>query len=827
MTVRSHKEDPEDIPLSKFFIAYRTTALPPNAIITHIRIPLPPPDVREVTKAYKQAKRKDDDIAIVTAGFSVRLNEDGTIQGIRLAYGGMAPMPILAKKTMAALVGKTWFQTEALGLALESLGEDFDLSFGVPGGMAWYRKTLAMSLFFRFWHEVAADLGLGSVSADLVHEIHRDISSGTRDNYNPSEQRIVGKQIPHLSALKQCTGEAEYLDDMPSQSRELFGGFVLSTRAHAKLIEVDWEPALSLPGVIGYVDKNSVPKDINVWGSVIKDEPFFAVDEVLSHGQIIGMVYAETSLQAQAAAKAVRIVYEDLPVVLTIDEAISQKSFFKHGRELRKGAAKEGRMDDAFASCDRIFEGITRMGGQEHFYLETNTSMVIPHVEDGSMEVWSSTQNTMETQEFVSHVTGVPSNRINAKVKRMGGAFGGKESRSVPIACILAIAAKKEKRPMRSMLNRDEDMMTSGQRHPVQSRWKIGTTHDGKLLALDIDVYNNAGYSQDMSGAVMDRCCTHLDNCYNIPDVWVRGHVCRTNTHSNTAFRGFGGPQAMYIAESYMYAVAEGLNMDVDVLRRKNLYSQGDRTPFLQEIDEDWHIPTMLNQLSKKIGYDARKDRIINFNAGHQWRKRGISMVPCKFGISFATAIHLNQAAAEVKIYADGSILLNHGGTEMGQGLYTKMCQVAAQELSTPLDAIYTQDTSSYQTANASPTAASSGSDINGMAVKHACDQLNERLQPYREKYGVDAPMKTLAHAAYLDRVNLAANGFYKMPKIGFQWGNYNVNTVKPMYFYWTQGVACSEVELDLLTGDHTVLRSDIMMVRRSLSQPPVKCAAN
>jgi len=269
----------------------------------------------------------------------------------------------------------------------------------------------------------------------------------------------------------------------------------------------------------------------------------------------------------------------------------------------------------------------------------------------------------------------------------------------------------------------------------------------------------------------------------------------------------------MYIAESLMYAVAEGIGMDVDILRRKNLYSQGDRTPFLQEIDEDWHIPILLKQLHEKIDYDARKTATAGFNAEHKWRKRGIALIPCKFGISFATAIHLNQAGAYVKIYADGSILLHHGGTEMGQGLYTKMCQVAAQELNTPVDAIFTQDTSSYQTANVSPTAASSGSDMNGMAVKHACDQLNERLEPYRVKYGRDADMKVLAHAAYLDRVNLAANGFYKMPKIGYIWGNYDVNTVKPMYYYWTQGAACSEVELDLLTGDHTVLRSDVMMV--------------
>lgn len=343
--------------------------------------------------------------------------------------------------------------------------------------------------------------------------------------------------------------------------------------------------------------------------------------------------------------------------------------------------------------------------------------------------------------------------------------------------------------------------------------------NDGTLVALDCDLYNNAGFSYDMSAAVMDRACTHVDGCYEFPHAWIRGFVCKTNTHSNTAFRGFGGPQAMYIAETYMVAVAEGLGMSVDELRLKNLYKQGDRTPFLQPIDQDWHIPRLLSLVREEAKVDARYAAIEKFNATHKWKKRGMSMIPVKFGISFATAVHLNQAAANVKVYADGSILLTHGGTEMGQGLYTKMCQVAAQELKVPLDAIYTQDTATYSTANASPTAASSGSDLNGMAVLDACQQINARLAPYWEKLGPDATMKQVAHAAYLDRVQLSAEGYWKMPRVGYQWGNYDVNTVKDMYYYWTQGVGVSEVELDLLTGDHTVLRTDIKMdVGRSIN---------
>jgi xanthine dehydrogenase/oxidase len=251
----------------------------------------------------------------------------------------------------------------------------------------------------------------------------------------------------------------------------------------------------------------------------------------------------------------------------------------------------------------------------------------------------------------------------------------------------------------------------------------------------------------------------------------------------------------------------------VDELRSKNLYKIGEHTPFLQYIDEDWHVPLLLEQLRRSAEYEKRKKAVEDFNAKNRWKKRGICLIPTKFGLSFATALHLNQGAAYVKIYHDGSVLLHHGGTEMGQGLFTKMCQIAAQELGTPLDAIFTQDTSTYQIANASPTAASSGSDLNGMAVKDACDQLNERLKPYREKFGKDAPLKELVHAAYLDRVNLAANGFWKMPRVGYKWGDYDINTVKPMYYYFTQGAGSSEVEVDLLTGDSTVLRTDLMMV--------------
>ncbi|KAI0376086.1 xanthine dehydrogenase [Hypomontagnella monticulosa] len=815
ITIRT-KNGSCDIPISSFFIKYRTTQLPANGVITHIKIPLPSSETLEVTKAYKQAKRKDDDIAIVTAGFRVRLDQNGVVQQATFAFGGMAPTTIVATMAQKVIIGRQWISRSTCDDVIDALLEDFGLPFGVPGGMAQYRKTLTLSLFFRFWSESIADFGFAQ-AGEAIQEIHRGVSTGNRDHFVDSGTRVVGKEIPHLSALKHCTGEAEYVDDMPQQKNELHCAPVLSTKAHAKLLGVDWTSALEMPGVVGYLDKNSVPQESNNWGPIRVDEPLFATDEVHSHGQTIGIVYAETALQAQAAAAKVKVQYEALPAILTISQAINAGSYFDHGKQLKKGAAIEGSLSDVFARCEHVFEGTTRLGGQEHFYLETNAALAIPHIEDGSMEVYASTQNLMENQIFVAQVLGVPMSHVNMRVRRLGGAYGGKESRSTPIACLVALAAKKERRPARMMLNRDEDITVSGQRHPMQCRWKIGTNANGVIQCLDADIYNNAGYSYDMSGAVMDRACTHLDNCYNIPHAWIRGWVCKTNTVSNTAFRGFGGPQAMYFTESFMSVIAESLGIDIDELRIRNLYKQGDLTPFLQPIDIDFHISTMLEQLSANADYESRKKNVESFNSKSRYRKRGICMIPTKFGLSFATALHLNQAGAYVRIYEDGSVLLHHGGTEMGQGLYTKMCQVAAEELGVSVDQILNKDSQTDQVANPSPTAASSGSDLNGMAVKNACDQLNERLAPYRKQFGPDAPMSAIAHAAYRDRVNLAANGFWKMPKIGYKWGNYK--DPLPMYYYFTQGVAIAEVELDLLTGDHTVLRADIMMdVGRSIN---------
>jgi xanthine dehydrogenase/oxidase len=818
MIAKSLKKTTE-IPMGSFFKSYRVTALPEDAVIVSIRIPVSK-EKGEYVRTYKQSKRKDDDIAIVNACLRISIDADGLVEGADLVYGGMAPITIQALNAMEFLKGKPFAEQSTLEGVIDALGQDFDLSFGVPGGMATYRKSLAFGFFYRFYHEVLSGLdSTAKIETDAISELHRDISTGTKDHDASLAytQTVLGKANPHVAALKQCTGEAQYTDDIPRQMDELYGRLVISAKAHAKLLSVDPSPALALPGVVDWVDRHDVVnKKANMWGAPMCDEVFFAEEEVFTAGQPIGMILANSSQEAEAGARAVLVKYEDLPAIFTIEEAVEHQSFFKHYRYIKNGDTEK-----AFAEADHVFEGISRMGGQEHFFLETNACLAIPKPEDGEMEIWSSTQNPSETQAYIAQVTGVQANKIVSKVKRLGGGFGGKETRSIQLAAICATAANKVKRPVRCMLNRDEDIMTSGQRHPFLGKWKVSVNKEGKLQALDADVFNNGGWSQDLSAAVVDRALSHIDGCYHIPNIYVRGRICKTNTVSNTAFRGFGGPQGMFIAEQMMDEVADHLGMPAEKLREINLYKPEQETHFRQVL-QDWHVPLMWKQVLAESDYDRRRVEVDKFNEEHKWQKKGLALIPTKFGISF-TALFLNQAGALVHIYHDGSVLLAHGGTEMGQGLHTKVSMIVAEALQVPLEAVYVSETATNTVANASSTAASASSDLNGYAAFNACEQINARLKPYRERLGPKATMKDLAHAAYFDRVNLSANGFYKTPEIGYVWGpnpaDPSLENTGKMFFYFTQGVCAAEVIIDTLTGDWSPIRTDIKMdVGRSIN---------
>ena len=444
------------------------------------------------------------------------------------------------------------------------------------------------------------------------------------------------------------------------------------------------------------------------------------------------------------------------------------------------------------------------MSAQEHFYLETNVSLCVPG-EDGEMEVFASTQQAKETQDFVAHVIGVPYHKVVVRVKRLGGGFGGKESRSVFLSAGLAVAAHKFKRPVRGMLTREEDMVMTGTRHPFRGEYSVGFTREGKLVSLELDIYANAGFSYDLSLAVLERSMTHCDNAYKIPNMKLHGRLCKTNTATNTAFRGFGGPQGMMIAEQAVTHVASFLKKPVEEIRRINLYQNGEKTHFDMPL-ESVFLDRAWNELLESSDFQRRRLQVDDYNTSNKFRKRGITFMPTKFGLAF-TARFLNQAGALIHVYTDGSIRLAHGGTEMGQGLHTKMVQVAADAFGIPIDLIHLSETRTDYVPNTSATAASVSSDINGMAIKNACDQILERLRPLRDA-NPNIEWKDLIKKAYFERINLSANGFYKTPDLTYDW---ETNTGR-MFSYFTYGAACTEVEIDTLTGDHIVLSSHMIM---------------
>ncbi|KAJ2567685.1 hypothetical protein GGH95_004401, partial [Coemansia sp. RSA 1836] len=526
---------------------------------------------------------------------------------------------------------------------------------------------------------------------DLEEEDQRVVSKARQEYASVEDRAIVGKGVAHLAALKQTTGEARYVDDMPALAGELRIGLVLSTHAHARILGIDYEQALALPGVVRVLTAKDVPGE-NHW-NIFKDEEILPTGEVHYYGQPVALVIATSLKLAQDAARLVVVHYEALPAVLSIRDAIAQQAFFAETRRLVNGD-----VDAALAAADFVLEGSSYCGAQEHFYLETMGAVAVPKGEDGKMEVFATMQNPTVTQMVVAEVLGVPASRVVCRVKRMGGGFGGKESRSMLIAAFAALGAHHTGKSVRIALDRDEDMQTSGQRHPFYSKWTVGVTRQGKILALRAHVFSNGGFSHDLSINVMEHALAHLDNCYRIPVTDFVGRVCRTNTQSSTAFRGFGACQAMFLSESMLCEVADRLQMPVEAIRELNLYQRGDVTPFSQKLD-GWNVPHMWDQLKAKAQYDERRREVDEFNRRSTSRKRGLAMLPTKFGLSFGPKF-LNQGMALVHVYMDGSVLVAHGGTEMGQGLHTKMAMVAAETLDLPLESIFISETATNTVAN-------------------------------------------------------------------------------------------------------------------------------
>ena len=626
----------------------------------------------------------------------------------------------------------------------------------------------------------------------------------------------------HESAELHVTGQADYTDDLALPEGALHAWLGLSTVAHGTIRRLDLDAVRAAPGVVGVLTAADIPGRNDVSPIGRNDDPILADGAVMFHGQPIFAVIAETRDLARRAAALARVDYDALPLVLDAEAAIAAGGdLVVEGMTLRRGDPEA-----AMAAAPRQLAGRFAIGGQDHFYLEGQIALAIPGERD-EMTIFTSTQHPTEVQHMVAHALHVPANAVVVNVRRMGGGFGGKETQMNLFCCVAAIAARKWRRAVKLRPDRDDDMIATGKRHDFLVDYTVGFDDGGRIHAVIGDWHARCGFSADLSQAVTDRALFHGDNAYYYPAVRLRSHPLRTNTVSNTAFRGFGGPQGVIVAERIIEEIAYATGQDTLAVRRANLYENGQLTPYHQTV-EDMILPRLLDELESSCSYGARRQAVLDFNARMDAAgspiRRGIALTPVKFGISF-TATHFNQAGALIHVYADGSIQVNHGGCEMGQGLHTKIAQIVAEALGVDIARIRVTRTTTEKVPNTSATAASSGTDLNGMAALDAAETIKARLTEFlcaarkvtpdqirfagdRVTAGEDViAFEDLAQLAYLARVQLSATGFYATPNI--HWDR-KAGRGRP-FFYFAYGAACSEVSVDTLSGEYVIERADVL----------------
>jgi xanthine dehydrogenase large subunit len=642
-------------------------------------------------------------------------------------------------------------------------------------------------------------------------------------------KHVVGKDIPHDSAAGHVSGESLFLDDVAPLAGELLAGIVPCPVAHGKLTRLDVAPAQHVPGVKAVLTHRDVPGH-NQFGAVIKDEFLLVENEASFLGQPLAIIACENLEALELARRAVIHEVEELTPILTIDEAMAANSYIGEPRTIKRGDLARG-----FSQADHCIEGVLEIGGQEHFYLESMVCIAVPG-EGNTMVVHSSTQHPTEVQEMVAEVLGIPFNRVVVICKRMGGGFGGKETQAAQPAMMAALLAARTRRPVRFLYTKDDDMRFTGKRHAFKVIYRAGFTREGIITALDTKLYSNGGCSMDLSLAVLERAMLHCDNAYFLPNISIQGRICRTNLPSNTAFRGFGGPQGVAGMENVVEEIAQVLGIDALEVRQANCYGIEDRntTPYGQVVRNNT-LPELFSSLRRDCDYDARRDSVRRFNAESSTHLRGLALSPVKFGISFTRRV-MNQANALVNIYLDGSVIVSTGATEMGQGVNTRVRQIVAEELGIGYDQVIVTATATDKNNNTSPTAASAATDLNGAAAVDACKRLRGRLaqaavgmlsrpgdpfalEPssihFEQGFVLDQrnPERRLAFAdvarrAYELRLSLGERGFYATPGVDF---NRETGTGTP-FLYFTNGAACSEVLIDRLTGEIKITRVDLTM---------------
>jgi xanthine dehydrogenase molybdopterin binding subunit/xanthine dehydrogenase small subunit len=788
------------VDLADFFVGYRKTVLEADEVMVSVTLPRRTP---RLAASYKVSKRRELDIAIVSAGFWLDLDGAGAVSEVRLAYGGVAAMPSRALKTEQFLLGKGW-NAETIEQAKEILAGEFAPIEDVRAGAA-FRRGLIVSLLEKFW------LGEESAAQDGPLDFCLAPRYGEAD---------ASRGLKHESAIGHVTGTALYVDDQAARRPMLEIWPVLSSQGHARIVRLDVEQASKMPGITCVLTAQDVP-GINDIGALRQDEALFAEGEVFFHGQIVAAVVGRTIEECKAAAAAVVVEYEALPQIRNAHQAYLENSFHTDPHVIRRGD-----VEAALQASPHVLSGEFDLGGQEHFYLESQAAWA-ERGDDDDMFVCSSTQHPSEIQAVVSHVLHLPRNKVVVEAPRMGGGFGGKETQGNGFAALVALASWKTGKPARIQLDRDIDMAVTGKRHPFWGKYEVGFDDEGRLRGVRATLISDGGWALDLSESINDRALFHIDNSYYLPAAEVTGRVGKTNNCSFTAYRGFGGPQGMVYIEEMLDRVARHLGLAPEVVRRRNLYDgtgESNTTHYGQPL-EDNRLPQIWDSLCQEARFEERRRDIAVWNSAHPQRKRGLAITPVKFGISF-TASFLNQAGALVLIYRDGTVQVNHGGTEMGQGLYTKMRGVAMRELGVCADSVRVMKTRTDKVPNTSPTAASSGADLNGAAVRAACETLRARLAGVAAgmlaEQGKPTDADSLVFAddrigelsfaavvdrAYLQQVQLSATGYYKTP--GLAYDKKKGHGIP--FYYFAYGAAVCEVEVDGLTGMKRVLRVDIL----------------
>uniref|UniRef100_A0A8D2KYG3 FAD-binding PCMH-type domain-containing protein n=1 Tax=Varanus komodoensis TaxID=61221 RepID=A0A8D2KYG3_VARKO len=786
------------IPLNEDFLTGAANGiLIPDEILVSVFIPYS--KMGEFVSAFRQAQRQENSLPIVNAGMRVSFKPGSdVITDFSIFYGGIASTTICPKKSCQTLIGRNWNE-QTLEEACRLVSEEVSVLDPPPEGITEYKQTLMICFIYKFYLQTLQQLHQMYPSSYLpiplkymrsLEEFHTKLPHGSQKYQDVAPEQLphdtVGYPIMHHAGIKHATGEAVYCDDIHPLEKEFFLTLVTSSRAHAQIVSIDISEALQLPGVIDVITAKDVPGSNEFYN-------ISYIFQVTCVGQIVCAVVADSAAHAKHATTKVKISYDALePVLLTIEEAIEHKSFFDPERKLELGNVQDG-----FDTVDHILEGEIHIGGQEHFYMEPQSVLVVPKGEDKEIDIYVSSQNPAFTQELVASVLNVPCNRIMCHVKRVGGGFGGKVTKPAILAAVTAVAANKTGHAVRCILDRADDMLITGGRHPFLGRYKVSKIkNDTNKSLFDLIISNNE---------VIENALLRMDNAYKIPNLVCRGSACKTNLPSNTAFRGFGFPQSALVTETWITDIAIQTGLPPEKIREINMYKKFDKTHYKQEVDAK-NLLRCWNECMEKSCFYSRKKNVEEFNTHNYWRKKGIAIIPLKYSIGFEP-MFLNQAAALVHIYLDGHVLVAHGGVELGQGIHTKIIQIASRELRIPASYIFICETSTVTVPNTRPTAASIGTDINGMAVKDACETLMKRLKDIMDK-NPEGTWKDWVKQAFRQSISLSATGFFRGYDTNMDWEK---GEGRP-FEYFVYGAACSEVEIDCLTGDHKNIRTDIIM---------------